>query len=353
MTDQWTPNDEPAPPTPVQFRTRTRLRSGELLRIGIVIGSLVVLVASAAVTIGASPSTSADPSAAAPVTSSAPDGNKGRGPGFGGFGGPGFGFSFGFGGGPAKIGGPISGGRADGIGRAITIAKIDGSNVSLKTDDGWTRTIAVTDTTKIMIGSQAGKLADLKVGDNISLRQTKNADGSYSVTLIVVRVPTIAGTVTDVTTSGFTVKLRDGSSKTVTTSSATSFLVGAAKSSKSDLSVGARVQVEGTDGTSFAASVVHIVPDSRAGKVTAVTSSSITIDVRGGKSATIHVDASTTYRVQGATTGKLSDVTVGMYISAQGLARADGSLDATTVLAGSLRGPKALPVKPDPSTAPS
>lgn len=341
MTDQRPPSDEPTPSTPAQFSTRTRLRPGELLRIGVVIGALVVLVASAAVTIGASPSTSADPSASTPAGSPGTEDHAGRGP-FG----PGFRF-----GGPGVMVGPKIGGllgRFGGIGRSITITSIDGANVSLKTDDGWTRTVAVTDTTEIRIGSQAGKLADLKVGDTITLSEKKNADGTYAITLIAVRVPTIAGTVTDVTSSGFTIKQRDGSSKTVTVSSATDYLLGTAKSSKSDLSVGAQVQVEGTDGTSFAATVVHIVPDFRFGKVTATTSTTITIEVRGGTTTTIHVDASTTYRVKGVTTAKLSDVTVGMYISAQGISRADGSLDATTVAAGVFRGPK-LPLKPDSS----
>jgi hypothetical protein len=353
MTDQWTPSDEPTPPTPATFSARMRLRRGEILRIGVVIGSLVVLVASAAVTMGASPSTSADPAGGAPSSSPGASDDHAKQdnglPGFR-FGGPagpgGLGAFGGIFGGPS-VGGKL-GGNSAGIGRSITIAKIDGSNVSLKTDDGWTRTIAVTDTTEIRIGSQVGKLSDLNVGDEVSLREKKNADGTYTITLIVVRVPTIAGTVTDVSSSGFTVKLRDGSSKTVTVSGSTSFLVGTAKSSKADLSVGARVQVEGTDGTPFAATVVHIVPDVRIGKVTATTSTTITIEVRGGKTTTIHVDAATTYKILRTTTAKLSDVTVGMYVSAQGLSRADGSLDATSVTAGTLRGPK-LPVKPDAS----
>ncbi|MEA2632524.1 MAG: hypothetical protein QOE66_2743 [Chloroflexota bacterium] len=349
MTDQWSPGDEPTPsPAPVTYSTRTRLQSGEVLRIGIVIGCLVVLVASAAVTIGASPSPASDPSVA-PAASAGPGGDKGRfGPG-----GPGLWFGFGGKGGPSIVGGPIIGQRVGGFGGAITITKVDGAAVSLKTVDGWTRTISVTDTTQIRVGSQTGKLSDLKVGDTISLAQKKNADGTFAVTMILVRVPTVGGTVTEVTSTGFTIKLRDGSSKTVTTSSSTSFLLGDAKSSKSDLSVGARVTVEGTDGSSFAADVVHIAPDLRIGKVTAVTGSSITIQGRNNTTITIHVDASTTYRVNGAAAGKLSDVTVGMYISAQGLSRADGSLDATTVLAGALRGPKLLPVRPDASAAPS
>lgn len=347
MTDQWTPSDEPTPsPAPIQYSTRTRLHSGEILRIGIVIGCLVVLVASAAVTIGASPSPATDPSTA-PAASAAPGGDKGR------VGPAGPGLWFGVKGGPSIAGGPIVGQRVGRLGGTITITKIDGANVSLKTVDGWTRTIAVADTTQIRVGSEAGKLSDLKVGDTISLAQKKNADGTFAVTMIIVRVPTVAGTVTAVTSTGFTVKLRDGSSKTVTTSSSTSFLLGTAKSSKSDVSVGARVSVEGTDGSSFAADVVHIVPDLRIGKVTAVTNSSITIQGRNNTTITIHVDAATTYRVKGAAAGKLSDVTVGMYVSAQGLSRADGSLDATSVMAGALRGPKVLPIKPDPSTAPS
>jgi hypothetical protein len=331
----------------VRFSTRTRLRRGEVLRIGVVIGALAVLVASAAVTIGASPSASAAPAGGTPSGSPNTAGDKDRLGGLGGW------FR-----GPAGFGGMIRGGDLGGrlgFGRSITITKIDGSNVSLKTDDGWTRTIAVTATTQIRIGSQPGTLADLKVGDVVGLNETKNADGTYAITLIVVRVPQVAGIVTDITASGFTLKLRDGSSRTVTTSGATSYLIGSVKTSKAALSVGARVQVEGADssGTSFAATVVHIVPDLRAGKVTATTATTITIAARDGTAVTIHVDASTMYKVQGVTTGKLSDVTVGIYITAQGISRADGSLDATSVFAGSLRGPKLIPVKPDASASPS
>ena len=350
MTDQWTPSDEATPTSPASFTSRTRLRPGEILRIGVVIGSLVVLVASGAVAFGASPDPSATSAGATPSASSAPAANdKGPsmiGPGgiFGGRGMPGMGGGFGDKG---------FGGRQPAFGRTITISGIDGSKVSLKTDDGWTRTIVVADTTTVRLGSQTGALGDLKVGDVVTFNETKGSDGTYTITTIVVRVPTIAGTVTDVSAGGFTVKQRDGSSKTVTTSSSTSFLIGQAKGARSDLSVGAQVQVEGTDGSAFAARVVRIVPDVRFGTVTATTSTTITIDLRGGKTSTIHVDGSTTYRVQGSTTAKLSDITVGMVISAQGLARADGSLDATTVAAGNLHDRKSIPVTPGASPVPA
>lgn len=351
MTEPWTPSEEPTPTTPAEFHGRTRLRGGEILRIGIVIGSLVVLVASAAVTIGASPQPTATPATDAPGSSPATmqgaPGRDGRGPGwfFGGSGG--FGGMFG---GPGN--GPSVGGRfGGGIGRSITIDKIVGSDVSLKTDDGWTRTITVGDSTQIRIGSQKGTLADLKVGDAVALNETKNSDGTYTVTLIVVRVPTIAGTVTDVSATGFSIKLRDGTTTKVSFSGSTDFFLGIAAGAKTDLSVGARVAVEGTAGSdsTFAASVVRIAPDVRSGKVTATSSSSITIQVRDGSTVTIHVAASTTFRVLGATTAKLADVTVGMEVMAQGTTRADGSLDAVSVFAGTLRTPKAFPVRPDVS----
>ena len=164
MTEQWTPSAEPpsaepTPPTPATTSTRIRLRRGEMLRIGVVIGALFVLVASAAVATGASPNPSAEPSSSAPAGSPKANDNQGRkdGPSFR-FSGPLGDFFKGF----------TSGGGAR-VGRAITITKIDGSNVSLKTDDGWTRTIAVTSTTQIRIGSQAGALADLNVGDTVTL----------------------------------------------------------------------------------------------------------------------------------------------------------------------------------------
>ena len=142
-----------------------------MLRIGVVIGCLVVLVASAAVTIGASPSPRrtrrAAPAGRLAQAATRADGPQGlavrsvsaaRAA-------------------TSIAGGSLMGQRIDRFGGAITITKIDGSNVSLKTADGWTRTIAVTDTTQIRIGSQAGKLSDLNVGDTStwSRRRTPTA----------------------------------------------------------------------------------------------------------------------------------------------------------------------------------
>jgi hypothetical protein len=144
----------------------------------------------------------------------------------------------------------------------ISITTINGSNVSLKTDDGWTRTITVGSSTTITKGGQAIAIGDLKVGDNIVFGETKASDGSYTIDRIRVVLPVVGG------------------------------------------------------------------------QVTAVGTDSITVDQKGGGSATIHVTAGTTYVVNGNSSAKLSDITVGSFVVAEGTQRSDGSLDATTVHAG-------------------
>ena len=73
--------------------------------------------------------------------------------------------------------------------REITIASISGNDVSLVTDDGWRRTVTVTSTVKLTKGGQDITVSDLKVGDQVRLRQTRNDDGSYTVTALAVVIP--------------------------------------------------------------------------------------------------------------------------------------------------------------------
>jgi hypothetical protein len=231
------------------------------VRIGIVAGSAVLFVIGAVAAMGASPAPSG--AAASPDTGATPanpvtpfDGMPFRGamPKVGIMGGPGLEFRGGF--------------RLGGFGD-ITITAIEGSNLSLKTDDDWTRTIAVGSSTTITKGGQAIAVGDLKVGDQIVFGETKGTDGSYTVDQVKVVLPVVGG------------------------------------------------------------------------QVTAVGADSITVDQKGGGSATIHVSSGTTYDVNGNASAKLSDITVGSIVIAEGTQRTDGSLDASTIHAGTRgeRGP--------------
>ena len=229
---------------PAPGDSRQKRSSSPFVRIGIVTGTAALVLVGAVAAMGASPAPSG--STTTPITPSA-SGD----PNIGGFG-------------PGRMGaGPM--GDFGGIGRgfgAITITSIDGSDLSLKTEDGWTRTIAVTADTTITKAGATIAVGDLAVGDEIRFAQTKAADGSFTITRIVVVMPSLGG------------------------------------------------------------------------EVTAKTSDTITVTRRDGTTATIHVDSSTTYTVDGVAGKALADITVGMHIRAEGSSNSDGSLDAATVTSG-------------------
>jgi hypothetical protein len=338
-------------PNDVRFEGRVHSAGA---RIGIVVGAALLFVVGAVAAMGASPSPSAGTNQdLSPGASGAPGGAGPGQRGFGMHGMPGDGgwqFDGDLGKGGVRGGGPFG---------QITIASIDGSKLSLNTDDGWTRTITVASSTTITRGGQAAALSDLKVGDAIRFAQTRNSDGTFTITKIAVVVPTVAGTVTDVSSSGFTIKARNGLTRTIQTSSATTFRLGTGTGSKSDVKVGSEVLVAGnqnTDGSLSALTVVIDVPRIM-GEVTAKSGNTITIQRADGLSTKVTVDSSTTYTVRGSTSASLNDITVGMRILVEGTQQSDGSVKASAIHAGvgmGMRGPGGpWQQQPNASTAPS
>ena len=285
-------------------------------RVGLVLaGATILIIGAAATSLAASPAPSASntpSSGGSQTTPTVPGNDPAAVPDFGRFGRPGFGF------------------------RDITITSISGDDISLKTDDGWTRTITITDSVQLTKGGQTIQVSDLKVGDQVRFRQTRNADGSYTVTAVAVVVPTIEGKASDITSSGFKVTTRDGSVWTVTVNGSTVYTFGQATGSLSDVKDGQPVVVAGTvpADNQMTASSVRVAGDRVVGKVTAKTADTITIQTRDGKSVTVHVTADTTYRVAGVDNATLKDVAVDMAVGISGRSRSDGSIDAAAVVAG-------------------
>jgi hypothetical protein len=214
-------------------RFSRRLGGPSIVRVGVVVLAAVALLATAAFTIGASPSPATganDPSTVLPPMAAA-------------LGGPDAG-------GPADFGDFRGFGRGGGVGGDITITTVSGSNVSLKTVDGWTRTITTTANTQITKGGKTIAVGDLKNGDQIVFGQTKNADGTYTITAIRVILPVVGGTVTGTTGSTITVKQRDGTSATINVNSGTTYQVaGVTTAGLTDVKVGMYVSAEGTKGS--------------------------------------------------------------------------------------------------------
>ena len=232
----------------------------------------------------------------------------------------------------------------------ITIRSIDGSALSLGTEDGWTRTINVTSSTVITKGGQTVAVDALKVGDQIRFSQTRNADGTYTITAIVVPTPVAGGEVTAVDATTITVKGKGGATRVITVNGATVYKLGSAAGSKADVKVGVRVAAQGTvSGDTFTAITVRIQPAEIGGIVTGKTGDSITVKRGDGSTAVIHVTSKTTYEHKGKDAATLADVAVGDRVSAEGTLRADGSIDATSVEG---QGPKVKKPAPAASAAP-
>ena len=226
------------------------------------------------------------------------------------------------------------GGRGAGLGR-ITITAIDGSQLSLRTDNGWTRTIDASNA-EVYRGETEIALADLQVGDQILFREVRTSNGSTTITRIQVLDPSVVGTITGVTDSSVTVGLPDGTSQTIQTTSSTTYRLGRETVTRDQALVpGNLLHAVGTrSGDTFTATAIHVAPATLFGEVTAKTASTITITDATGATRTINVTSSTTYRIAGDDTPSLDDIAVGDRIAAQGTLRSDGSLDATIVAEG-------------------
>jgi hypothetical protein len=242
-------------------------------------------------------------------------------------------------GGPGGFGpdGMLGGGRLGGRGEfgAITITAINGSQLTLTTADGWTRTIDDSAATITKAG-QAVQAAALAVSDSITFDQTRQSDGTYKITAIRVVLPHVDGTVQSVSGSTVTLTLRDKTTKDITLTASTTYQLAGAASTSAALTVGAQVDAQGTtaaDGT-FTATLVNIQPAIAGGTVTATsaTGQTITVKTRGG-SLTIKVDSATKFQVAGKTTASLSDIAVNAIVMAEGTKNADGTFSATVVRA--------------------
>jgi len=328
------------PETTTSFTGRTPGRASAI-RAGIVLGAALVVALGTAVVMAASPSTSTTPSGAGAQPSPAASGGqkaqgdeKGPKPFRGGFG-P---FAFGFG----PVGPDNDKGPGDSLGGVrfgqITVTAVNGSSVSLKTVDGWTRTITIASDTKGTKGGEPATASEIAVGDTVRIAQKKNADGTFTVTGVAIVLPRVAGTVTAVDATTITITDRKGVKQTIHTNGATKYHTGDAAGTRADVTVGANIAAVGeqaTDGSITATSVTVALPRV-AGTITSVSGDTITLTDRKGTKQTVHVTSDTKITVFGKGAATVADLRAGMLMGAQGRQRSDGSLDATTIGAGTL-----------------
>jgi Domain of unknown function (DUF5666) len=127
----------------------------------------------------------------------------------------------------------------------ITITAINGNDLSLETEDDWTRTITVDDGTEYWESGDEIGLADLAVGDRIAFRQTLEDDDTWTIDAIAVILPRAGGEVTAVDGSTITVERRDGDSTTITVTGDTELWVNGDEATLADVEVGMVLVAEG------------------------------------------------------------------------------------------------------------
>jgi hypothetical protein len=217
-------------PNEIEFHERVTVSDGRSgarslpVRAGIVAGTAALVIVGAVAAMGASPSPSAPGGDANLLGAAVPEVFVDEMP-----------FASG-----------LRGGFARGGFHDITISAISGSNLSLETADGWTRTITVGDSTTLTEAGETITLGDLAVGDKIAFAQERQTDGSYSITAIKVVLPTIGGEVTAVSGSTITVTGKDGTTGTIHVDTDTTYEVDGDAAALADVTVGSFVVAEGT-----------------------------------------------------------------------------------------------------------
>ena len=229
-------------------------------------------------------------------------------------------------------------GRGGGFLPGIAITAIDGAQVSLKSANGWTRTIDTTGVTITRAGATI-TVGDLKVGDHVAIGETRNSDGSYTVNKLTVVLDQVAGTISKIDSASITVTRQGGQTATVKTDASTVYRRAGQTIARSDLVVGERLVAMGTTGSdgSLQAASVDVQPETVFGTVTAKSGDTLTIATLGGGTATVKVTSTTTYQVAGKTSATLADIAVNDQVIASGVRGSDGALTATTIRSGSWR----------------
>ncbi|MGB8647173.1 MAG: DUF5666 domain-containing protein [Anaerolineae bacterium] len=209
------------------------------------------------------------------------------------------------------------------------ITAINGATITVETARG-NATVNTDAQTRFRRNGQVISLADLKVGDDIAI-VGKNSNGTITARMITVILPHEGGVVTAVNGSQISIQ-RNYLNGSILTNASTVFARGKDTMTLADIKVGDHILATGTangDATFTATRVVVQMPHT-GGKVTAVNGSNITIQ-QGSMTGVILTTHDTTF-TRGGQTIKLSDITVGSVIAAQGVANSDGTLTATRIV---------------------
>ncbi len=138
------------------------------------------------------------------------------------------------------------------------VTAVGGSRLSF-VSHGTTKSVALDSSTKYAKGHVGATLSDVVIGEHVRVRLVPGSSPATAATVVIL-LPSLVGTVSALTTAGFTLTTGSGVAHTVTTSSTTSYRLGKSPASVSSLQVGDKVRTIGSLGVngSMVASIVTI-----------------------------------------------------------------------------------------------
>ncbi len=149
--------------------------------------------------------------------------------------------------------------RFGGVGGTVTA--VSASSLTVRRADGSTTTVALTSSTAYYVDVRRASRADVKVGARVAIQVTDPRASSLTAGAVYVVLPSLAGTVTDVQASSFTVTDRAGFRHVVHTTGSTAYTKDGQSASRSAVVKGARVLAVGSidaNGTDLTASRVEV-----------------------------------------------------------------------------------------------
>jgi hypothetical protein len=195
------------------------------------------------------------------------------------------------------------------------VTAVTTTSLTVNRNDGTTTTFSITPSTVITEGSASMTVPSLAVGDTVDV--TVNSAAPTTALRINIVVATLGGKVSAISGNDITITGGQGFARSIQVSATTTYTEGGAAATLADIVVGSNIVAVGTidaDKTTLDATSVTIKNSGHNetihGLVTAVTTSSFTLNRSNGTTTTFAITSSTTFS-EGSTVLSLANLVVG------------------------------------------
>jgi len=203
-----------------------------------------------------------------------------------------------------------------------TVSAASTTSITVTNRVGVSSTFAITSTTTVLEGWTAATAAALMTGEHVTVLPTTPTSGVAA--RIRIFLSSVQGRVSAVSGDNITLTKHDGLAVSVVASSATTFTLGDASATLSDVTVGSWIRARGvvdTSANALDALHIHIALAGRAayvvGTVSAVSGDDITVTLHNGLKVSVVASSATTF-TKGGKVVTIADVTVGVHVVAVG-----------------------------------